>query len=345
MKMSRLTKLEIQRALLAGREIAWTNAAGKREAITLGDPAQRRLFAYLLQSTVREAKGLPDAFVAGLSEAYAGKNDPAEGQAGASAATLTGPWRLQKIETEGFGGLNICNGPVFALEFDAESLMLQGPNGSGKSSLIGAVLWAMTGERPRDQSDFDPEDRADVYNAVNRKIGTWPPIACYPGNPAGLTANPYVRVTLTLIDDAGATAVLERRLKDGTVSTTIDPALSLPDVLIETGLLMPLRMPQIRFEKGQTPLTRAVRSLTGLDDLVDMGALVDGLCHKGREYLSSHARLFNQRSELFDSALAEAQRALKPTGETIQAFQPKARRTRKGRLRHLASVCANGPRS
>ena len=119
-----------------------------------------------------------------------------------------------------------------------------------------------------------------------------------------MTAEPHVRVTLTFVDATGATAVVERRLKDGAVSTTVDPALSLPDVLIETGLLMPSRMPRIRFEKGQTPLTRAVQSLTGLDDLVDIGALVDGLCHKGREYLSTHFKLFNQQKELFDFALS-----------------------------------------
>ena len=187
---------------------------------------------------------------------------------------------VAKIEAEGFGGLNICNGPVFAWSSLARIFILQGPNGSGKSSLVGAVLWAMTGERSRDHSDANPEDRAEVYDTHNRKIGTWPPIACYPSDPAGLTANPYVRVTLTFVDGSGATAFVERRLKDGAVTATVDPALSLPDVLIETGLLMPSRMPQIRFEKGETPLTRAVRSLTGLDDLVDIAALVDGLCHR-----------------------------------------------------------------
>ncbi|MBY3385067.1 AAA family ATPase [Rhizobium laguerreae] len=321
--MDRLTKFEIQRALLAGREIAWTNAAGKREAIKLEDAAQRRLFDFLLQSTVREAKGLQDEFVAGLSKAYDETKDPAEDQAATSAAALTGPWRLQKIETEGFGGLNTWNGPAFVLEFEGESLIAQGPNGSGKSSLVGAILWAMAGERPRDYSTANAEDRAEVYDIESRKIGTWPPIACYPNNPLALAADPYVRVTLTFVDDFGTIAIVDRRLKDGAVSTTVDPMLNLPDVLIETGLLMPSRMPQIRFEKGQTALTQAVQSLTGLDDLVDIGALVDGLCHKGREYLSTHSKSFDQQKALFESALAEAERALKPADEVIQTFQPK----------------------
>jgi energy-coupling factor transporter ATP-binding protein EcfA2 len=320
--MGRLTKLGIQRALLTGQEIAWTSAAGKRETITLGDPAQRRLCHFLLQSTNREAKGLSDHFVTELSDAHSAINDPAENHATSDMDSLTGPWRLQQIETEGFGGLNTYQGRVFGLELAGESMILQGPNGSGKSSLAAAVLWAVTGERPRDHSNVKPEDRADVYDTDNRRIGTWPPVACYPNNAAALTANPHVWVALTFVDVSGATAVLERTLKDGAVTASVDPKLSLPDVLIETGLLMPSRMQQIRFEKGPTPLTRAVQSLTGLDDLIDIGALVEGLCDKRREYLSTNSRLFNQQRELFNSALDEARRALKPTGETIQTFHP-----------------------
>lgn len=321
--MDRLTKLEIQRALLAGRELAWTNAAGKREAIELKDATQRRLFACLLQSSVREPKGLPEDFVSGLSTAYAAENDPASETAEMASTSRTGPWRLLKIETEGFGGLNICNGRAFCYEFDGESLILQGPNGSGKSSLVGAVIWAMTGERPRDHATARPEDRAEVCNNDNSKIGTWPPIACYPDEAGSLAGDPFVRVTLTFADAAGGTALVERRLENGQVTSTFDAAFNTPEVLIETGLLMPSRMPQIRFEKGPTPLTRAVQSLTGLDDLIDIGALVEGLCHKSREYLSTNEKQIQYHKALFESAIGEAQRFIKPTGETIDAFQPK----------------------
>uniref|UniRef100_Q07LD3 Uncharacterized protein n=1 Tax=Rhodopseudomonas palustris (strain BisA53) TaxID=316055 RepID=Q07LD3_RHOP5 len=321
--MNRLTKLEIQRELLAGHQLAWTSAAGKRESIELRDATQRRLFAYLLQSSFRESKGFQEGFITGLAAAYAADNDPAIAASETTTTAQSGPWRLQKMETDGFGGLNICNGPTFSHDFDGESLILQGSNGSGKSSLVGAVIWALTGERPRDHATARPEDRADVYDNHNSKIGTWPPIACYPDEPSGLTGDPIVSVALTFVDAGGTTAIVERRLEGGQISSTIDPALNAPEVLIETGLLMPSRMPQIRFEKGQTPLTRAVQSLTGLDDLIDIGALVDGLCHKGREYLSTNHKQIEHHKALFDSALGEAQRAIKPTGETIDTFQPK----------------------
>lgn len=320
--MNRLTKLEIQRALLAGRKVEWTNADGKREAIELKEAAQRRLLAYLAGSSVRDAKGLSDEFIDGLSSAFTAEDDPATDISENAVAAQTGPWRLQKIETEGFGGLNTWNGPPFSYEFDTESLILQGPNGSGKSSLIGAILWAMTGERPRDQDSAQPVVRSEVYDSNNRKIGTWPPIACYPDAPSGLVGNPLVRVTLTFQDSAGTAALVERRLEGGEVTYNCDPALNALEVLAETGLLMPSRMPQIRFEKGQTPLTQAVQALTGLDDLIDVGALVEGLCHKGREYLATNQKQVHTNKSLFEAALSEAQRAIKPTGESISAYHP-----------------------
>ena len=130
-------------------------------------------------------------------------------------------------------------------------------------------------------------------------------------------------MTLTFVDAAGTTALVERRLENGQVTAAFDAALNAPEVLIETGLLMPSRMPQIRFEKGQTPLTRAVQSLTGLDDLIDIGTLVDGLCHKSREYLSTNEKQVQHHKALFQSAVGEAQRSIKPTGETITALQPR----------------------
>jgi hypothetical protein len=159
--MRRQTKLEIQRALLAGESVTWTDASKKPATLCLSDAAQRRLFQYLLDSDVREPKGLPEAFIDGLATALGQDDDPSQdARTAAISPNSTGPWKLQTIETEGFGGLNTCDGPSFVLQLDRENLSLQGPNGSGKSSLIGAVMWALTGERPRDHSDAKPEASA-----------------------------------------------------------------------------------------------------------------------------------------------------------------------------------------
>lgn len=322
--MDRLTKLEIQRALLGGTPISWRDAAGRLEVLQLVTPAQRRLFGFLLESTVRDPRGLTATFISGLSDAYSREDDPASGAlADTEPAVSAGPWRLQRIETEGFGGVNQFRGPPFELQLDGDSFLSQGPNGSGKSSLIGAILWAMTGDRPREHYSENPAQKADVLGEENRVIAAWPPIASYPDKAKDLSADAFVRVTLVFGDHNGNTARVERQLKDGRLTFAKDPILSVPDILVETGLLMPSRLANIRFERGQTALTQAVQRLTGLDDLAEIGLLVDGLCNRGREYLSTNARELDRHKTAFNAALAEARRALEPVGEKVEAFLPK----------------------
>jgi hypothetical protein len=56
---------------------------------------------------------------------------------------------------------------VFRSDFDQVSLLVGGSKGSGKSSLIGALLWALSGERPRDHADSDAHEAKPVTVAVN----------------------------------------------------------------------------------------------------------------------------------------------------------------------------------
>src|SRR3989304_88792 len=115
--MARLTKPDIERRLLTGASVPWKDANEKNCQLVLSDPKERRLFAFLLGSKVREPTGLPQNFIDGLSSAYGGTDDPASTIGATTAAALTaGPWRLQSLETEGFGGLNIWGGPP--LHFD-----------------------------------------------------------------------------------------------------------------------------------------------------------------------------------------------------------------------------------
>jgi hypothetical protein len=73
----RLTKSEIEGALLAGSAVPWVDSAGKSAIVQLATARQRRLFQYLLRSQVREVKALPQAFVDGLATAYVAVGDPA----------------------------------------------------------------------------------------------------------------------------------------------------------------------------------------------------------------------------------------------------------------------------
>jgi hypothetical protein len=73
----RLTKSDIEQALLTGAAVPWTDAAGKPARIQLVAAKQRRLFAYLRNTKIRDVKGLPQAFIDGLAAANVAVGDPA----------------------------------------------------------------------------------------------------------------------------------------------------------------------------------------------------------------------------------------------------------------------------
>jgi hypothetical protein len=290
--------------------------------LLLSDAKQRRLFNFLLQSPVREPTGLPKEFVDGLASAFEGADDPAAIHQNITTSAYDGPWRLQSIETRDFGGLNTWQGGPFTFVFGGESLLLEGPNGSGKSSFIGAILWALTGERPRDQSDDDPQQAQPVFSLTDKQIGDWPPIASYPPTPEDFKSSPVVEVKVVLRDVQDRTIQIERTLSDGKVAESTTLASAIPAILLEAGLLMPSRMAKLRFREGRGRLTDAVQTLTGLDDLIAIGLLATGLCHQSREYLSYKAREFATNTTLFEQGLVEARKALSPVSVTIPAFGP-----------------------
>ena len=322
--MTRLTKSEIERLLLSGHDVDWRDTNGKQQRLALTTAKSRRLLAYLLTSNIRKPTGLPATFVDGLSTAYEANLDPAATHPESpTSATTTHSWRLTSISTEGFGGLNSWQGDPFRFDFEGESLLLEGPNGSGKSSLVGAILWALSGERPRDQTDVPPNQMHPVFSSADNPAGEWPPIACYPPSVFDLKSPARVRVELTFQNSEGTTAKVERTLHDDQVTPLSDPTFNVPPILIETGLLMPARMSQLRLDEGHGRLTDAVQKLTGLDDLVSIGLLVEGLCHQSREYRSYKRKDLQSGREKFFDALKATRASLKPVDVEVPEFVPR----------------------
>jgi SOS-response transcriptional repressor LexA len=322
--MARLTKSDIERKLLTGMAVAWDDGSKKKPQLLLSDPKARSLFQFLLKSSVRSPAELPDTFIKGLTDAYESGQDPASSLS-VSAAPVAGAstWKLHAIETEGFGGLNTWKGSVFQFEFDRESLLIEGPNGSGKSSFAGAILWALTGERPRDHADGSAHAVKPVFQVSDRGfVGEWPPIACYPPTVAELSTSPRVRVRLQFMDDAGSIASVERTLESGAIKYSFDPRFDVPSVFIETGLLMPARLAGLRLNGGSSRLTDAVQMLTGMDDLVAIGFLVDGLCHKSREYLSHKKKELASARKEFDGGIETARTTLAELKVAVANFTP-----------------------
>lgn len=321
-QLGRLTRSEIEAKLLAGDQLTWKDATGKSQTMALGEPSERRLFAFLLSSKVRAPTQLPPDFVSGLMAAYGATDDPAIDATTQAAISSAGPWRLYSIETENFGGLNVWGGPTFKFCFDCDSILFDGPNGSGKSSLVGAILWALSDDRPRDQALAPADHRQPVFGDDDKQIGDWPPIACYPPTQADLANTPDVRVKLVFRDESGAEATAERTLSAGVTVYHENPHIAIPPILLEAGLLMPARLSALRFESGKSRLTEAVQKLTGLDDLIAIGALADGLCHKGREFQSHRRKEFDSERLKFDNAVQQARKDLAKTGTPVPEFKP-----------------------
>jgi energy-coupling factor transporter ATP-binding protein EcfA2 len=319
----RLTKSDIEKALLAGAAVPWTDAGGKSAIIQLAKASQRRLFAFLLNSKIRDVKGLPQTFIDELEAAYVSAGDPAAPTVQQTVnPSASGPWKIQALKIEGFGGVNIWHGKPFELTVDQESLLIEGPNGSGKSSLVAAVIWALTGERPRDQGDGSLDQAKPVFDVNGKAAGAWPPVASYPPDLVSLKTQPNVSVEVVLANASGKQASARRHFDGKNITYTADPALQIPTILLEAGLLMPARMPHLRLDEGRGRLTDAVQKLTGLDELIDLGSFIQGLCHAGRDYLTyKKAELASSRIE-FDKQIERARIALSPVAVGISNFKP-----------------------
>ena len=234
--MPRLTKSDIERALLSGTTVPWTEANGKSASIQLSTARQRRLLAYLLSSTIRDVKGLPQAFIDGIAAAHVAAGDPAATHIQQTInPSASGPWKLQSLKIEGFGGVNTWNGKPFELALDGESLLIEGPNGSGKSSLIAAVIWGLTGERPRDQGDSSAHVAKPVFDTNGNAAGTWPPVASYPPDVASLKIPPKVNVEIVFSNAAGTLASARRHFDGQKVTYTAHPALQISNCPARSG--------------------------------------------------------------------------------------------------------------
>lgn len=321
--MPRLTRADIERELLSGRSVAWQEASGKSSSITLDAAKQRRILDFLLKSRMREVKGLSVEFADSLAAAYDAAGDPAD-NAAASAAGIAGggPWKIHALRIEGFGGVNAWKGKPLDFELDGESLLIEGPNGSGKSSLTAAIIWALSGERPRDQDATRADEGRPVFGADDKLAGQWPPVATYPTNLSDLKNPPSVAVEIIFADPAGVQASYKRSFDGKDMITVIDPSLSIPSILLEAGLLMPARLPQLRLDQGRGRLTEAVQKLTGLDDLIDLGAFIQGLCHKSRDYLSYKSTELAAARMEFDRQVEKARSALQSVSLAVPSFKP-----------------------
>ena len=280
--------------LLSGNTLSWSPSGSARAgSITLSEPRQRRLFQFLLDAERSDVAEGSDTLFDGLISAWA--NDSTDSTSASTdhpSQTLTGPWRLHRIETCNFGGLNTYKGPPFVLEIGGENWCLEGSNGSGKTLLASAIIWTLTGYRLREHDGVAMEtgERTPVHNDAGRKIGSWPPLATYPKNANHLNDNVTVSVSLVFSNPSGDQAHAQRTLisrldTDVEIVPRIDPRLTAAPQLMEAGLLMPARLSHLGFGSKSASLYDAMKALTGLDKLADIAMGASAFTNKGRRFL------------------------------------------------------------
>ena len=285
---------EATHKLLSGELLGWKSFGEiKAGQIQLSSPAARRLFHFLLSSDKAKVAAGSEELFDGLIAAWNNTSfDPAVRHSAANAAASGARWRLARMETGDFGGLNLLDGPPFTLAANRENWCLEGQNGSGKTSIASAIIWALTGYRCRDQDGLVKDDgrRMPVFNDSGVQIGDWPPTVAYPPNALKLTGTAEAWVRLSFQDDDGNTAEAYRRLTAAPVGeprfeVSIDPVLGAAPQLVETGLLMPARLARIGFGEKSHSIYEAVKLLTGLDQLADIGEGAAGFSHKAKRFL------------------------------------------------------------
>ena len=292
-----MTREEIEEALLTGSAISIDSGAGG--SIELDAPHGRRLvevvFDHLQSSTVDDLVKDTEFFDA-LEAAFRESADDTEPESAeryeaeeAKAEEDLRSWRLKKIETRGFGGLNAVPGDVFEFDATSRDSCVEGQNGSGKSSLANAVLFAMTGKVHRDQYGIwdDPKRLEPVISDDGTNLGDWPPIAAYPSDWG--SGRPSVD---TFSNNSDSEELQAKRRMHGEPEAleeeeSIDSKLTAVPTLIDAGLLMPMRIQHIRMPQSDDndQLVGLIRQLIGLEPLLDVADLVDKLCHGNQQFL------------------------------------------------------------
>ncbi|MBK8209702.1 MAG: hypothetical protein IPK78_06715 [Rhodospirillales bacterium] len=97
-------------------------------------------------------------------------------------------------------------------------------------------------------------------------------------------------------------------------------------------------MPHLRLDEGRGKLTEAVQKLTGLDELIELGRFIQGLCHSSRDYLAyKKAELATSKTE-FEKQIERARSALSPVDVTVPSFKPSDTNTKDGAMAQFGKM-------
>ena len=258
-------------------------------------------------------------------------------------------WRLHELKCRSVKGV-APRGEEFTFSFDGKSNLLFGPNGSGKSSLLGAVMWVLTGLTLTD--DPDQKDMASIHRTSEdatrgSKICDWPPIATLPDTNDPSSFTPDSMATIQLKSSDNSITLYFRRTIDKGLEVGLDeqdlapcPDLSrygIKPLDLQLSIIAPTIFGRQAIETA--PNSRKILSLMlGYEPLEDIGALVSNLAYNRTALFNSLNKSTNAERLILSTKITSLptflkdESKLKETLKTLQSL-PKLSTKKIGEIR------------
>lgn len=315
-----LTCQQIEQNLLSGKTVG---------ECQLSTPAQFRLLDFFLNSDERTTGNFSTEYIEALKKAYLSEHEIIVDVQEEALIREVEQWHIHKLIASNFGGLNAHKGATFEFLFDQSSYIFEGYNGQGKTSLTSAVIWAFTGKALN--ADKEPDSSSNFPQAVKDlhpepyNLPDWPPVCSYPNDrDTWLNSSPNTKVSIELISDKGNQLTLERELlaSGETKLTTNTPLeqVGITDLLLDTCLVMPNKIPHIKLSENQD-IVEAIVKMIGLQPLVDLADHVDALCHGNKNFSRDPKESEVQREkQRIDNGVSKVKEILDGLGEDLSAL-------------------------
>jgi len=228
-------------------------------------------------------------------------------------AAVRSEWRLWSVVCQSIRGVAPA-GEEFSFPFEGRSTLIFGPNGSGKSSLLGAIVWVLTGRvilDTEEHAESAPIYRVPSDSGRGSKICDWPVVVTLPvdGDPSSASAK--CMAELELRSEDGRVLWIRRTLTHR-IETSFDhhswtaranlAEWGVEPLDLQLSLLAPTVFGRLTIE--QAPDTRSLLSLMlGYDDLEALGELAGKLG-------GNRTRLANTEAEEQSNAKRDLQEKL-----------------------------------
>ncbi len=242
-------------------------------------------------------------------------------------------WRLTGLQCESYRGSG-PPGETIEFPFDGRSTLIYGPNGSGKSSLLGAVVWALTGTAITDSVDEVTQVPLHKPSAKGEKKGLkireWPVAATLPEkDPKSVTETCRVELELSY-SDGSRKLFVRRTLADGLQvkeekSQTWKACSNLSDYGIspldlQLSLIAPSVFGRLTVESAQNS-GQLLSLMLGLDDVENIGKLAAAIARNRTALTTKTINKKDQAWEKLLESIKGPQDGLKQTSESRKILE------------------------